>query len=77
MLGTVTFNFLRGLKIKSFVLDSFNEILLALSQSVSNCSSLFMTQDISEGHLLPNNKPVSSAKCYTMLLSRALLRSFM
>ena len=63
MLGTVIFSFLRGLKIKNFVLDLFNEILLALSQSVSNCSSLFMTQDISEGHLLPNNKLVSSAKC--------------
>ena len=63
MLGTAIFGFLRGLKIKSFVLDSFNEILLALSQSVSNCNSLFMTQDISEGHLLPNNKLVSSAKC--------------
>ena len=56
MLGTVIFSFLRGLKIKSFVLDSFSESLLALSQSVSNFSSLFMTQDISEGHLLPNNK---------------------
>ena len=62
MLGTVIFSFLRGLKIKSFVLDSFSESLLALSQSVSNFSSLFMTQDISEGHLLPNNKLVSSAK---------------
>ena len=53
MLGTVIFSFLRGLKIKSFVLDSFNQILLALSQSVSNCTSLLMTQDISEGYLLP------------------------
>ena len=63
MLGTVIFSFLHDLKIGSFVLDSVNEIWLALSQSVSNCSSLFMTQDISEGHLLPNNKLVSSAKC--------------
>ena len=62
MLGTVIFSFLCGLKIKSFVLDSFNESLLALSQSVSNFSSLFMTQDISEGHLLPDIKLVSSAK---------------
>ena len=63
MLDTVIFSFLRSLKIKSFVLDSFSEILLALRQPVSNYSSLFMTQDISEGHLLPNNKLVSSAKC--------------
>ena len=55
MLGTVIFSFLLDLKIESFVLDSFNEILLALSQSISNCSSLLKTQDISEGHLLPNN----------------------
>ena len=52
MLGTVIFSFLRGLKIKSFV----------LSESVINFSSLFMTQDFSEGHLLPNNELVSSAK---------------
>ena len=63
ILGTVVFSFLRGLKNKSFVLDSFSEILLVLSQSVSNFSSLFMTQDISEGHLLPDNKLVPSAKC--------------
>ena len=50
MLGTVIFSFPRGLKIKSFVLDSFNESFLALSQSVSNFSLLFMTQDISEGN---------------------------
>ena len=50
------------IKIKTFVLDSFSESLLALNQSVSNFSSLFMTQDISEGYLLPNNKLVSSAK---------------
>ena len=62
MLGTVIFVFLHDLKIKSFVLDSFNESLLALSESVSNFSLLFMTQDISEGHLLPNKKLVSSAK---------------
>ena len=62
MLGTVIFSFLRGLKIESFVLNSFIEILLTLSQSLSNISSLFMTQDISEGHLVPNNKLVSSAK---------------
>ena len=63
MLVTVIFSFLHGLKTKSFVLDSFNEILLALSQSVSNYCSLFMTQDISEGYLLPDNKLVPSAKC--------------
>ena len=51
MLGTVTFSFLRILKIKSFALDSFSESLLAVSQSVSNFSSLSMPQDISEGHL--------------------------
>ena len=62
MLGTAIFSFLHGLKIKSFVLDSFKDGLLALSQSVTNFSSLFMTQDISEGHLLPNNKLLSSAK---------------
>ena len=62
MLGTVIFSFLCGLKIKRFVLVSFNESLLALSQSVSNFSSSFMTQDISEGHLLPNNKLVSPVK---------------
>ena len=62
MLGTVIFSFLRGLKIETFVLNSFNESLLTLSQSLSNISSLFMTQDISEGHLVPNNKLVSSAR---------------
>ena len=59
ILGTVIFSFMRGLKITNFVLDSFSEGLSALSQSVSNFSSFFMTQDISEGHLLPNNKLVS------------------
>ena len=63
MLGSVILSFLLGLKMKSFVLDPFIEILLAVSQSVGNCSSLFMTQDISEGHLLTKNKLVSSAKC--------------
>ena len=62
MLGTVIFSFLRGLKIETFVLNSFNESLLTLSQSPSNINSLFMTQDISEGHLVPNNKLVSSAR---------------
>ena len=62
MLGTVMFSFLRGLKIETFVLNSFNESLLTLSQSPSNINSLFMTQDISEGHLVPNNKLVSSAR---------------
>ena len=56
MLGTVIFSFLLDLKIKSFILDSVNESLLALSQFVSNFISLFMTQDISDGHLLPNNR---------------------
>ena len=77
MFGTVIFSFLCGLKIKSFVLDSFYESLLALSQSVSNFNLLFMSRDILEGHLLPNNKIVSSAKWLTLDLSRALLRSFM
>ena len=36
--------------------------IAGLSQSDSNCSSLFMTQDISEVYFLPNNKLVSSAK---------------
>ena len=62
MLGTVIFSFLRGIKISSSVFHSFNESLLALSQLVSNFRSLFMTQDISEGRLLPNNKLVLSAK---------------
>ena len=62
MFVTVTFSFMRGLMIKSFVLDSFNESLFALSQSVSNWSSLFMTQESSEEHFLPNNKLVSSEK---------------
>ena len=62
MFVNVVFSFQRGLKIKSFAIDSFNECLLALSQSVSNFTSLLMTQDISERHLLPNNKLVSSAK---------------
>ena len=62
MLSTVIFSFLHGMKIKSFVLDSFNESLVALSQSVSNFCSLFMTEDVSEGHLLPNDTLVSSAK---------------
>ena len=42
----IIFSFLRGLKITSFIWDSFNEILLALSLSVSHFSSLFLTQDI-------------------------------
>ena len=62
LLCTVMFSVLRGLKIETFVLNSFNESLLTLSQSLSNISSLFMTQDISEGHLVPNNKLVSSAR---------------
>ena len=61
-LGNVIFSFLHGLNIESFVLDSFNETLLVLTQSVSNFTSLFMAQDISEGHLLPNNKLMSSGK---------------
>ena len=48
MLGTVIFSFSAWLEIKSFLLDSFSESLLALSQLVSNFSLLFMTQDISE-----------------------------
>ena len=48
MLGTDIFNFLGGLKIGSFVLNSFNESLLALGQSVSsNFSPFYMTRDIS------------------------------
>ena len=62
MLATVIFSFLCGLKIKSFVLYSFNGSLLALSESVSNFSLLFITQDISKGHLLPYNELVSSEK---------------
>ena len=62
MLSTVIFSFPRGLKIKSFVLDLFNQSLLTLNHSVSNFSSLFMTQDFLEEHLLRNNKLVSSAK---------------
>ena len=46
MLGTVTFTFLLELNIKILVLDSFSENLFALSQLLSNCSSLFLTQDI-------------------------------
>ena len=62
MLSTVIFSFPSGLKIKSFVLDLFNQSLLTLNHSVSNFSSLFMTQDFLEEHLLRNNKLVSSAK---------------
>ena len=62
MLSTVIFSFPRGLKIKSFVLDLFNQSLLTLNHSVSNFSSLFMTQDFLEEHLLRNNKLVPSAK---------------
>ena len=62
MLGTVMFPFPHGLKIKSFILNSFNESLLALSQSDSNFSSMFTTQNISEAYSLPNNQLVSSAK---------------
>ena len=71
MLDAIIFSFLDGLKSNSFVLDSFNdsfvldpfnERLLALIQSVSNFSSLFITQDIFRGHLLPNEKIVSPAK---------------
>ena len=43
MLGTVIFGLMHGLKIKRFVLESFNESLLALCQSVSYFSLLFMT----------------------------------
>lgn len=62
MLGTVIFGLLDGLRNKSFDLDSYNESLLALSESVSNFSSLFITQDISERDFFPNNKLVSSTK---------------
>ena len=62
MFGTVIFSFLCVLKIKSFVLASFNKSLLALSQSANYFSPLLMTPDISEGHLLPNNKLLSSEK---------------
>ena len=66
MFGTVIFSFLCGLKIKSFAIDSFNECLLALSQSVSNFISLLMTQDISEKHWLPNNKFIDTY-CFLLL----------
>ena len=51
MFGTVIFSFLCGLKIKSFVLESFNESLLILIESVSSFSLLFKIQDILGGHL--------------------------
>ena len=51
MFGTVIFSFLCGLKIKSFVLESFNESLLILIESVSSFSLLFKIQDILAGHL--------------------------
>ena len=76
MFGTVTFSFLPGRKIKGFVLGTFNESLLTLiglQLTVSNFSSLFMMQDISEGHLLSNNKLLSPAKWWTTHFSRALL----
>ena len=50
---------------------------LVSSKPISNFSSLFMTQDISERHLLPNNKLVSFAKWWIMHLFWAFLRSFM
>ena len=62
MLVTVTVSFLHDLKIKSFVLDSFNESLLALSQSVILVHFSLFTTHISEGHLLPNDKLVASAE---------------
>ena len=51
-----------GLKSNNFVFDSFRESLFALSQSVTNFSSLLMTSDITEGFLLPYNRLVLSAK---------------
>ena len=51
-----------GLKSNNFVFDSFRESLFALSQSVTNFSSLLMTSDITEGFLLPYNRLVPSAK---------------
>ena len=42
VLGTVIFSFLRGLKIKIFVLDSFDESLLDLRRSGSNFSSSYL-----------------------------------
>ena len=62
MSGTVIISFLGSLKIKNFILDSVNESSLVLSQRVTNFSSLFMAQDISEGDLFANNELLSSGK---------------
>ena len=77
MLSTATFNFPLVLKMKYFDLDSFNETLLALTKSASNFSSLFITQYISKGYLLANNKLLSSTKWETMQYSGVFLTSFM
>ena len=62
-------------KSNNFVFDSFRESLLALSQSVTNFSSLLMTSDITEMFLLSYNRSVSSAKLWTIDFFRALVRS--
>ena len=51
ILDNVKFSLLMGLKSNNFVFDSFRESLFALSQSVTNFSSLRMTLDITEGFL--------------------------
>ena len=62
VLDNVKFSLLMGLKSNNFIFDSFMERLFALSQSVTNFSSLLMTSDITEGFLLPCNRLVPSAK---------------
>ena len=75
MLDNVKFSLLMGLKSNNFVFDSFRESLFALSQSVTNFTSLLMTSDITERFLLPYNKLVLTAKRWKIDFSRALVRS--
>ena len=51
-----------GLKSNNFVFDSFRESLFALSQSVTNFSSLLMTSDITERFLLPYNRLIKNGR---------------
>ena len=51
-----------GLKSNNFVFDSFRESLFALSQSVTNFSSLLMTSDITKRFLLPYNRLIKNGR---------------
>ena len=62
ILNSIKFSLLMGLKSNNFVFDSFRESLFALSQSVTNFSSLLMTSDITERFLLPYNRLIKNGR---------------